>query len=56
MSTSINQEIFNWSGPLGLPRFESIASEDYAAAFDQGLIDDRNDINRIADNPDTPDF
>ena len=56
MSTSINQEIFNWSGPLGLPRFESIASEDYAAAFDQGLIDDRNDINRIADNPDTPTF
>lgn len=50
MSTSINREIFNWTGPLGLPRFDRIQSQDYAAAFDQALKDDRRDINSIADS------
>ena len=49
MCAAINSEIFNWSGPLGLPRFDKIASEDFAAAFEQALVSDRNDINGIAD-------
>ena len=56
MATSTNSEIFNWSGPMGLPRFDLIDSEDYAAAFEQALKSDRADINAIADNEEAPTY
>ena len=48
--------IFEWSGPLGLPRFERIASGDFAAAFDIALAAERAEIDAIAACPDTPSF
>lgn len=56
MATSTNGEIFNWSGTMGLPRFDLINSEDYAAAFEQALKSDRADINAIAENQDDPTY
>ena len=56
MASSTNSEIFNWSGTMGLPRFERISSDDYAAAFEQALKSDRADINAIADNADKPSY
>lgn len=56
MSTRLNSEIFNWSGLMGLPRFDRIASEDFKTAFEQALKTDRADIDAIADNPEEPTF
>jgi peptidyl-dipeptidase Dcp len=51
MSASYNSEIFHWSGPMGLPRFDLIKSEDFEAAFGHALASDRTEINAIAENP-----
>ncbi|NKB54339.1 MAG: peptidase M3 [Rhizobiaceae bacterium] len=56
MSKSPNAEIFNWSGQMGLPRFNLIESEDFKAAFDQALISDRADIDAIAESAASPTF
>ncbi len=51
-----NPAIFNWDGPLGLPRFDAISKDDFAGAFDEALAADRADVNAIADNADAPTF
>ncbi len=51
-----NDAIFQWNAALGLPDFKVIQSEDFAAAFDIALVEDRADIDAIADQADTPDF
>ena len=51
-----NSAIFFWDGPLGLPRFDAIASADYSTAFDEALKFDRERVNAIADNPDAPTY
>ncbi|MGI9364533.1 MAG: M3 family metallopeptidase [Rhizobiaceae bacterium] len=53
---TINPEIFHWSGPMGLPRFDLINSTDYAQAFEQALKSDRAEIDAIADNTEAPSF
>ena len=56
MSTPLNEEIFNWTGSMGLPRFDLIESDDFKAAFDQALKSDRVDINTIANSAEVPTF
>ena len=52
----LNPEVFHWSGPMGLPRFDLIRSTDYAQAFEQALKSDRAEINAIASNSAAPTF
>ena len=56
MATSINTEIFNWSGAMSLPRFDLIKSEEFEAGFEQALKSDRADIDAIAENEDAPSY
>ncbi len=46
--------IVAWDGPLGLPRFESIEDDGFAAAFDAALLAHEAEIAAIAGNPDEP--
>ena len=52
----INEAIFAWQGPMGLPRFERIASGDLEAAFDVALTAERAAIDAIAADPELPTF
>ncbi len=54
--THNHRPILDWNGPMGLPRFERIASTDFAAAFDAALEADRAEIDAIARHPDPPSF
>ena len=54
--TNTGTAILDWDGPLGLPRFEDIASNDFAAAFDAALEADRAEIDAIAADPEAPSF
>ena len=54
--TNPHPAILDWDGPMGLPRFERIASEDFAAAFDAALAADRAEIDAISADPDAPTF
>ena len=51
-----DEPIFDWDGPMGLPRFERIASADFAAAFELALAADRAEIEAISSDPDAPTF
>ncbi|KQY20493.1 M3 family metallopeptidase [Rhizobium sp. Root482] len=53
---AMNPAITEWNGPDGLPRFEAVRDEDFAAAFDAALVDHERDIDAIADNPQPPSF
>ncbi|MBV0891999.1 M3 family metallopeptidase [Paracoccus sp. Z118] len=52
----MNREIFDWTGPHGLPRFDLIADEDFAPAFDAALAEAEAAHDAIAANPAAPDF
>jgi peptidyl-dipeptidase Dcp len=45
-----------WSGPSGLPPFESIAPDHYRPAFDNALAEQRAEIAGIADSAEAPTF
>lgn len=45
-----------WTGPFGLPPFESIAPEHYRPAFDTALAEQQAEIAAIADRPEAPTF
>ena len=51
-----NPAIFEWNGPMGLPEFDRIDSEDFERAFEAALEADRAEIDAIAENPADPDF
>lgn len=51
-----NSAIFNWAGPLGLPKFDTISSQDFETAFDEALAEDRAEIDAIAEAQDAPTF
>ena len=53
---ALNPAITEWNGPDGLPRFEAVRDEDFAAAFDAALAGHERDIDAIADNPQPPSF
>lgn len=52
----VNPEIADWSGPLGLPDYASIADGDLDAAFAVALPAHLAEIDAIAANPDPPSF
>ncbi|MBO6784238.1 MAG: peptidase M3, partial [Alphaproteobacteria bacterium] len=56
MSESINREIIDWSGPLGLPNFAAISDADLEAAFAAALPAHMSEIEAIAGSPDAPTF
>ncbi|MDD9908395.1 MAG: M3 family metallopeptidase [Ahrensia sp.] len=53
---TINTAIYDWTGPHGLPRFETIDSADYAAAFEIALKDDRAQLDAIAEQDEATTF
>ncbi len=52
----MNALIAPWTGPFGLPPFADIQDADFAPAFDAGLVQARETIAAIAENPDAPSF
>ncbi len=47
----MNSELTYWTGPAGLPRFDLIADQDFAPAFDRELATAEAAIEAIAANP-----
>ena len=52
----MNPELTQWTGPLGLPRFDLIRDEDFAPAFDACLKLSEDAVEAIAANPAPPSF
>lgn len=52
----MNPELTQWTGPLGLPRFDLIRDEDFAPAFDACLTLAEDAVEAIAANPAPPSF
>ncbi|MFZ1814940.1 MAG: M3 family metallopeptidase [Rhizobiaceae bacterium] len=48
--------IFNWSGPHGLPQFQSIDDDSFRAAFDAAMTEHRREMTDIASNRNEPDL
>ncbi len=46
--------LVEWSGPLGLPRFEAIADSAFAPGFEAALAAHRAEIEAIAGSPEAP--
>jgi peptidyl-dipeptidase Dcp len=53
---SANPLLGAWTGPFGLPPFESIAPEHYRPAFDKALADQQAEIAAIAEAKEAPTF
>ncbi len=53
---SVNERVFHWNGPLGLPDFAKIADEDFRPAFDVAMEEGLAEIDTIAENPKKPTF
>ncbi|MDO5631075.1 MAG: M3 family metallopeptidase [Paracoccus sp. (in: a-proteobacteria)] len=52
----MNRELVQWSGPQGLPRFDLIADDDFAAVVDAELAAAQAAHEAIATDPAPPDF
>ena len=52
----MNPELIRWTGPEGLPRFNQIADDDFAPAFDRELAAAEAAMEAISANPDAPSF
>ena len=52
----VNEALLNWDGALGLPRFEAISPDDFAAAFDAAMAENLREVDAIASNTDEPTF
>ena len=52
----MNPELTVWTGAFGLPRFDLIADDDFAPAFDRCLADAAASVEAIAANPAPADF
>ena len=55
-ASDVNPAIATWTGPLGLPDFESIEDRDFEAAFAAALPAHLAEIEAIANNPEEPTF
>lgn len=51
-----NPLLTDWTGPFGLPPFDTITDDHFAPAFDEGLAQGRAAIRAIAQNPEAPTF
>ncbi len=56
MTTKLDNAIFNWNGPYGLPRFEAVHETDFAEAFEHAFKLHDSEIEAIANHPEAPDF
>jgi peptidyl-dipeptidase Dcp len=56
LTGEINPEFIAWTGPLGLPRFERIADDEFEPAFAAAFAANMAEIDAIAKNLDRPDF
>jgi peptidyl-dipeptidase Dcp len=54
--TSIDPALVEWTGLNGLPRFDLVKDEAFAASFDAALAAHKAEIDAIANNPDVPTF
>src|SRR6218665_197201 len=54
--TSIDPALVEWTGLNGLPRFDLVKDEAFAASFDAALASHEAEIDAIANNPDVPTF
>ncbi|MCB1422364.1 MAG: M3 family metallopeptidase [Nitratireductor sp.] len=52
----VNPEILNWSGKYDLPRFDKIANEDFAPAFEAAMKSGLSEIDAIAGQKKKPSF
>ena len=50
----INPALIDWNGHQGLPRFDLVKDEDFAAAFDAAMEKHDAEIDAIAANPEAP--
>ena len=55
-ASDVNPAIATWTGPLGLPDFESIEDRDFEAAFAVALPTHLAEIEAIANNPEKATF
>ena len=55
-SRPVNEAVFAWNGPFGLPEFGRVAPQDFEPAFEVALERDRAEIDAIAADPATPTF
>ena len=53
---SVNEFLFEWQGPYGLPEFLKIEDGDFADGFDAALKSHMTEVEAIADNPDAATF
>lgn len=53
---NVNPEILHWSGKYDLPRFDRIANEDFAPAFEAAMKSGLGDIDAIAKQKKKPGF
>ncbi|WP_312415503.1 M3 family metallopeptidase [Shinella sp.] len=54
--TSIDPALVEWTGLNGLPRFDLVKDDAFAASFDAALAAHEAEIDAIANNPDVPTF
>ena len=52
----IDPALIEWTGPGGLPRFDLVKDEAFAASFDAALQSHEAEIDAIAGNPEPPTF
>ncbi|MEM9106276.1 MAG: M3 family metallopeptidase [Pseudomonadota bacterium] len=52
----LNDHVFEWNGPLGLPQFDRISDDDYGTALNEAIQRHEAEIMAIAVNPAPPDF
>lgn len=54
--SNLNHHVFEWDGPMGLPRFDLISDNDFEPAIAEALKSHEAEIDRIAENPQPPDY
>ncbi|MBB3594476.1 peptidyl-dipeptidase Dcp [Rhizobium sp. BK529] len=54
--SQFNQALVNWNGLHGLPRFDAVADDDFAAAFEAALASHEKEIDEIAGSKEEPTF
>ena len=54
--TNDNPFFVEWKTPYGVPPFEQIKNEHYLPAFEEGIKQLQNDIDKIAENTEAPTF
>ncbi|MCP4997314.1 MAG: M3 family metallopeptidase [Hyphomicrobiales bacterium] len=54
--SDLNNHVFQWDGPAGLPQFHRIKDDDFEHALAEALKRHEAEIAQIADNPEPPNY